>query len=87
LYEKIVVFFLAKEPKCMVATIYQPTGFMAHLVIEITACQVPIFRMIRKKDDCHLGIRPSGNPPPQKAPPLYEGVDLIPEIFKIYTYV
>ena len=24
---------------------------------------------------------------PQKAPPLYEGVDSIPEIFKIYMYV
>ena len=70
----------------MVATIYQPTGFMAHLFIEIIACQVPIFRTIRKKDDYHLGIRPSGNPPLQKAPLLYERVGLIPKIFKIYTY-
>jgi hypothetical protein len=31
----------------------------------------------------HLGIRPSGNPPPQKVPPHYEGVGSIPRIFKI----
>jgi hypothetical protein len=30
-----------------------------------------------------LGAK-SGNPPPQKTPPLYEGVDSIPEFFKIY---
>ena len=72
----------------MVATIYQPTRFMAHLVIEIIACQVPIFRMIRKKNDYHLGFRPSGNPPPQKAPPLYKGVGSIHGIFKnIYVCV
>ena len=30
----------------------------------------------------HLGIRPSGNPPPQKVLPLYEGVGSIPGILK-----
>ncbi len=33
----------------------------------------------------HLGIQSSGNPSPQKTPPLYEGVGSIPEIFKIYV--
>jgi hypothetical protein len=36
--------------------------------------------------DYHLGIRPSGNLPPQKVLPLYEGVGSIPEIFKIYVF-
>jgi hypothetical protein len=35
----------------------------------------------------HLGIRPSGNPPPQKVLSLYEGVSSIPGIFKIYVCV
>jgi hypothetical protein len=35
----------------------------------------------------HLGIRPNGNLPPQKASPLYEGVGSIPGIFKIYVCV
>jgi hypothetical protein len=35
----------------------------------------------------HLGILPSGNPPPQKATSLYKYVDSIPEIFKIYVCV
>ena len=35
----------------------------------------------------HLGIQPSSNPPPQKVSPLYEGVGLISEIFKIYVCI
>jgi hypothetical protein len=35
----------------------------------------------------HLGIRPSGNSPPQKASLIYECVGLIPGIFKIYMCV
>ncbi len=33
----------------------------------------------------HLGIRPSSNPPLKKTLSLYEGVGLIPGIFKIYV--
>ncbi len=35
---------------------------------------------------CYLSIRFSGNPPPQKVLPLYEGEDSIFGIFKIYIY-
>ena len=35
----------------------------------------------------HLGIRSGGNPSPQKVPRLYEGVDSIPEILKIYVRI
>ena len=35
----------------------------------------------------YLGIRPSANPPPQKASFLYEGVGSIFGIFKIYVCV
>jgi hypothetical protein len=41
-------------------------------------------------EDCvelPLSIRPSDNPPSQKAPLLYEGVSSIFEIFKIYLCV
>ena len=43
--------------------------------------------MVKKAFNGYLGILPSGNPPPQKAPLLYEGVASIPDIFEIYVCV
>ena len=63
------------------------------VVLLLTTHMLPYFQVMTKSCDfsillttCHLGIRPSGNPPFQKASLLYEGVGSIPGVFK-YTCV